>query len=671
MAGSTFEMQLAQLADAEISQNAPSLVPYKVGFQLIDKDNDETRGVGVSVYLVEGKQWIYVPAFFLNGRLRGTEYMYIPAMNAWRPTQEKWISQVKSKLPHSLGKPADKDSKGREKAVAPGNVNMGSRMSPFSKHSSLIRPDEWAAMCEYCPTELKDMFDLNKWIPVLGKKAAASFAVELNRNADFANALLRFYKPEDLHTMVKTALEENVPDGDTELQVITPDMPDAEKLAEKEKEVLMRDGIFVVDGRKETSAVFRQDNSHRSLASPTEDGPHDVLMSDGSFCRFHVLFVNSRLSNLRRIYTGGSSRSILLIPYDNTKIAIYAPEAVQAWKAEKGEKEDPQLGMAMSSLRDQPDMGRMVVFKDDRAFIVDYSRGPRTVVGNRIFVSLGGAHGNYCVEFTGLPGKLYVANGTLYVPEGCRMCRVIQDWDREAKHYSFGDPNTVMRQITGPGGLKPLKVYSDGCSVTLTASELLKDPMKIETLDKRAAVLRLIKRHGIEAGVAKAMVKEAASGPRPKAVRFLIKYAQDISTDETDLGKSAPDTFEEDVVGGVPQDDVAKAITASNNGTKDVMDVSILRSLAKKTRPMDAVDDMVPDLMNAMNQVGRTLFLFYWHNDAFAERFGRDSMEELEGSLRDLFDQLADVSLFFAAKRVKADAAIEDMSGDLVDDIGA
>ena len=51
-----FEQKLAQMADAEISQSMPSLTPYKVGFQVIDKNEDETRGAGVMVYKFK-EQW--------------------------------------------------------------------------------------------------------------------------------------------------------------------------------------------------------------------------------------------------------------------------------------------------------------------------------------------------------------------------------------------------------------------------------------------------------------------------------------------------------------------------------------------------------------------------------------------------------------------------------------
>jgi hypothetical protein len=673
MAGSTFEMQLAQLADAEISQNAPSLAPYKVGFQLVDKDDDETRGFGVSVYLVEGKQWIFVPVFFLNGRLRGYEMMFVPAQQAMRPNQESWISYVKSKLPHNLGKSPGKEGAKDRRMDGPGMIRTGNKQSPFVKGASLMLPDELTDMASYDGLDIGNAIDLRRWVPKLGKRAAADLVATLTSNPDFANAILRHYTPDELSGMVKQAVEENVTTGVTELQVLTPDMPDAQKLEDKEKEVLMRDGIFVVDGRKETSTVFKQDSGHRCLATPTKNGPHDVLMSDGSFCRFHVMVLGGEEIKHGSGYSSNKSPRLALVPYDNPKIAIRPPKDIMAWPADAEGAEKPELGMSLGGLRDQPEMGQVMFFKNGRATVVDYTKGPRTVVGSR--VTINSYHSGYgckslTLEMTGRPGKIYYASGTLFLPEDTRMCRMAK-YDEE-KHYSFGNACTVTRQLLGKGGLKPLKVYSDGTSVTISGSELVKDPLKIEVLDKKAAVISLVRKHGIEASVAKAMVKEASGGLRPRAVRYLVKYAQEYPEDLSSIqGKDAPFEESDEEVGGLPQEDADKAIKASENGVKDVMNVSVLKSLAMRHKPMDSVDDMVPDLMNAIDKVGRLLFLFYWHNDAFSDRYGKDSMDELEDSLRDLFRQLGDVALFFATKRVSADASIDNMLGDLTEDLGA
>src|SRR5262245_60940239 len=65
-----FEGAFANLAHAYMRDKAPKLLDYEVGFQLIEKNNENTKAVGVFGFKV-GDQWLYAPVFFLNGDLKG------------------------------------------------------------------------------------------------------------------------------------------------------------------------------------------------------------------------------------------------------------------------------------------------------------------------------------------------------------------------------------------------------------------------------------------------------------------------------------------------------------------------------------------------------------------------------------------------------------------------
>jgi hypothetical protein len=101
-ADAPFEQAFSNLAHAYISDKAPGLLDYEVGFQLVDRDDDNQKAIGVFGFKV-GSTWLYAPVFFLNGDLKGHELLYIKNQDTFVPLQENWINYLLSKKPASLG----------------------------------------------------------------------------------------------------------------------------------------------------------------------------------------------------------------------------------------------------------------------------------------------------------------------------------------------------------------------------------------------------------------------------------------------------------------------------------------------------------------------------------------------------------------------------------------
>lgn len=672
MAGSNFEVQLGQLADAEINQNAPSLTPYKVGFQLIDKDDDDTKGVGVSVYKINN-QWAYIPVFFINSRLRGLDLMYLPEKSQFVPCKENWISYLKGQQPNVLGEVADKKNtiaKGK-----PNTVRLWDRMDPFFKSAALLEDDAVNDMLQPVAGG-KDATSLKKWLPAFGKQAVADFTMSMQKHPDFANAILRFYTPEDLLGMAKQAEERSASArGATELKVITPDDPDASKLLDSEKEALMKDKIFVIDNRKETSTVFSGDINHKNVKTPSEPGLYDMLMGDGSFNRFYVIIPRKRAE-----MTGGNQRNsntakFILVPMNAKDKYIEGDITMQGTKLDQSNEDEQklldELGRSAGLITKERDNYVVLTDKKGNAYELHFN-GPKVAVGAKISVSMayGRSHDKIkYLEFTEKDGEMFVGGDTIYVPKNAKV--IVKADQSKRDSYSFGNPNTLFSTMINKVNLKPLKVYSDGTSVTFSSGSDLsnKGPM-----NKSAALLHLITVHGINAPTAKRMVKEASAGNRPGVVRYLVKYADNVSqvTEGTSAGVGrAPYIETKTPVGGMPLDDIKSAVAASDAGIQEVMDVSVLKALAKNSRALDMVDDYLADLFLAMDRVGRLLFLFYWHNEKFKSRYGSDEMTELEDTLRDAFHIMSDLILFLSKKTISPNSVMDGLTGDISDDLGA
>jgi len=104
-----FEQAFSSLAYAYLKDKAPRLLDFMVGFQLVERNDDNTKAMGVFGFRV-GDQWLYAPVFFLNGDLKGHELLYIKKQDSFVPMKENWVNYLMSRKPHVLGEGSDQDT---------------------------------------------------------------------------------------------------------------------------------------------------------------------------------------------------------------------------------------------------------------------------------------------------------------------------------------------------------------------------------------------------------------------------------------------------------------------------------------------------------------------------------------------------------------------------------
>lgn len=97
-----FEQAFSSLAYAYLRDKAPRLLDNMVGFQLVDRNEDNTKAMGIFGFQLD-KQWLYAPVFFLNGDLKGHELLYMKNNDSFVPMKENWINYIMSRKPHVLG----------------------------------------------------------------------------------------------------------------------------------------------------------------------------------------------------------------------------------------------------------------------------------------------------------------------------------------------------------------------------------------------------------------------------------------------------------------------------------------------------------------------------------------------------------------------------------------
>jgi len=185
----------------------------------------------------------------------------------------------------------------------------------------------------------------------------------------------------------------------------------------------------------------------------------------------------------------------------------------------------------------------------------------------------------------------------------------------------------------------------------------------------------LVYNHGIRAGEAESMLKEASdhgnSPSKPKTVRYLIKYAgiYDMSTDMGTIGRDVmPNSETETIIS--PDEMTSIATKASDTGLKEVMDTSIIASLLGTSKSLSTIGEFIPDLIKAMDRLGSILMLYYWDNEEFEEQYGRQEMTELEDKLISVFNSLGDLTLFLKEKATDTDSIFDGNKGNLSEDMG-
>jgi hypothetical protein len=110
--------------------------------------------------------------------------------------------------------------------------------------------------------------------------------------------------------------------------------------------------------------------------------------------------------------------------------------------------------------------------------------------------------------------------------------------------------------------------------------------------------------------------------------------------------------YDKGVLGKMPERDIQQILDAANSGQKEVFDTAMIGGMLRAVRDDSLVDRYMGELTKGLDKLGRILFMFYWHGDRFADRYGKADMPELEDSLRNAFEMLGDVILFLKQKTI-------------------
>ena len=301
MADEEFEKAFGSLAYAELEQKASGLFPYLVGFQMVQKSEDDSHAIGVFGFKV-GDQWYYVPVFWLNAKIKGYDLLYIVGQDLFVPLQESWINYITNRKPNVLGESVEEEI-GALGSIAPDFTIFSE--SPLTKGACYggIDKDHLEPWCrpslmyakpsEKCASVKLDLEDiLTRDCPEL----TASLLSTMSGNTKFAEAVYTFYGPSKVvgissraksAMLRKEAVDQFVSDSKPQkvkYQYGTGAIGPDSAMSETAKERLMSGEAVIEDNRDEDekSEVYAKPDFARSLVNP-DSGMWNVLTEDGQF----------------------------------------------------------------------------------------------------------------------------------------------------------------------------------------------------------------------------------------------------------------------------------------------------------------------------------------------------------------------------------------------------
>lgn len=93
----TFENSLATIGRSFLTAKAPALFKHEIGFQVLDQDEDNSKAVGVFGFRI-GKRLLYVPIFYRDGVIKGTEQLRDPGRKVTVPLSDNWVNKFLSEF---------------------------------------------------------------------------------------------------------------------------------------------------------------------------------------------------------------------------------------------------------------------------------------------------------------------------------------------------------------------------------------------------------------------------------------------------------------------------------------------------------------------------------------------------------------------------------------------
>ena len=744
------EQDFARLAYMFIQDRASPLLKYMLGFEIVKRDEDGSRAVGIFGFKI-GKDYYYVPAFFVNNQIKGVDMLFNKRTNMFVPLQEDWIDFVVQRQTVELGGPAKGDNGALSRDFETPNFDfltsppVGPGGKVASAKAASVEDSPWSLREAWrqMTGQIRDMLEkdaefqaawggfvcavtgdklpfektagsnaISQFVANHGGPGAVKALASALGDVKYASAALKFYP--SVGVLACDKFDKKFTEKQAvrlEITSVATDYMDG-----KERKRLVRDGFTIIDRREpaEKSDVYETDYEKR-FGNPDESGIYDVVLRSGKTTRCWVALPSS-----------GLSRDALVVEQDGRNFFMARPKDVIV-------RDDPLKGKsAYDSAVDIADIeiGGVYAFVDNAghstpalrivsATAEDGERVKLTVKRETIYscdIPCGTCisdsdddfrairtplkedafkYGTFNVELANHAGKLTFNNCGIVLPSNWKALKLADQDDRSPRErealgnvLELGNMNDV-RDAMYKNAFHKLAVESDGLEYNIR----LDRNFATKPMGYKQAFVQLVSTFGLPVDSAEDMLAEAASSfksrrtvklaqalpggpgvgvsmPMPAEQSAQIDpytgipmyptpYEQSMTGSMTGLPPTPGGNPEGENIGGESEMDAAAKSTAEQAaalGQKTVFEHASIGGLAKTYDTGAVIDSYIPEFMKSLDKLGRVLFLYYWKNEDFAERYGSGGIAEMEDLLRGVFKSYGELVLALKKKAIDTDS---------------
>lgn len=657
--------------------------PYRVGFEIVEKNDDATRMTGIVVFRI-GKELFYNPLVFVGGKIKGADLFYRVSTKMFIPANDDWSSYLLNinQLPEGEGVPFSV----RQQANNYGDLTGINRPPTYYKFAATLTNEvktnieEIVKRSSHLTPETESI--LRKFITEDGGFSAIEKIAKWADDYDFANQLFlnsvpENYAPELEMEKAATAqplivLHRNLLDNGNVKSASTNDIKKGYRIDDFRKQADLNQAVFA--------------SAEDGLDSVTEPGVYNVLLADGSrkkcFCAYpdegeSSPYTTSPRRSLRR---SGLVAPLVLVDLDSkqSRTTDCRSNAFGEFVGSIEQSDLPQYDMSAGKSYRIYDTRRhmlsaLIYVRDTattpaglKSYITGTSKedgyGDITYVHNPDYA---GRLDDSCII-----GKDYKFVEVAFKKTDYGSIRADND------DFKLGDASTVDQWIfqAGDGEIKKACVTKrdEGYLIQKWSGD-----KQHGDFEKLAAKLALMHECDMPETVADDVLEAADNG----TYSFFYKSAQQLAW------RNFPEFYTQfNNEFGVPQEDADAMQTATiaqgnypiqlkhrigdglrhaqrnedsapsespaelyqmsqAKGTGNIFEHGVVGTLAKTYDSIELIDKYLPDLEKALDRLGRIIFLLYWKPDDFVKAYGADDQSDMETKLLSNFKSLGDVVL--------------------------
>jgi hypothetical protein len=672
---------------------------YRLGFEIVWKDDNNTKMVGLFAFRT-GKQLLYAPVFFINGNIKGTDLLYRENVKSFVPATHDWAKYLISKAETEQGKGEqmstyDRNSKQMDindiafnPVTGRGGMKRASFTQAFVDIMGLMKVahEEQSPVKSLLQKQGSSMFEhLSNWI--LGDE---KFAEQFHATVPESDWL-------DLEFPITTIKQASTtkPAGIRVFKGYNTNVPQEKRAGH------IKQGYSFEDTRPDSSIEPIYEDMTVDISSIDEGGIYDLMTLDGLKKVFAAPKVpyESCINNLHstnQICCDDDNESGYF-DYDNRKkqrflVIDFGNKSSRVCTNIYGMRADSENKDLESMFKDKPEVGKCYyIYEPDSGKILSdllYVSGISNVEEGVTNVEY---HSSSWISDTSTPKVVKINThlespvylNKVLTPSKNKWIEVKCDIKTENGHtsideveleYAPGDAANLDVLLTFNNYKKATVIKSDSVDGYYTLSfgegDTIRDisrPDAVYAIMKSASVrqetaeevlgvtdargyyeLTLRKQAGsklvfdqIDPGMFNNIsVNEFGYSEQPYQEAQLVgtsgsmlgnnvQFYNNATTDERNVsGRN------QDLMGATPMQLFEMSQTS---GDRSVFEHGVVGQLVKTYDSGSLIQEYIPDLLQALDKLGRSLFLFYWKPEDFSEFYGSDDVSDMQNMFQTSF----------------------------------